>query len=92
MAKTIDDSFKTCVEPIDTRAAWDAVRDSVEKGMCSYTLNCGQELTGIAEANTQQTFMDILDKDVIGPLTTLKVRQGCVFCTEILNEGQSGRN
>ena len=29
--------------------------------------------TGIAEANTQQTFVDILDKDAIQPLVAFKV-------------------
>ena len=38
-AKITDDSSKTHAEPTNTRAAWDTVRDSVEKGMCSYTLN-----------------------------------------------------
>ena len=31
------------------------------------------EPTGVAEANTQQAFVDILDNDVIKPLKTLKV-------------------
>jgi hypothetical protein len=39
-----------------------------------HILNCGPELTGIAEANTQQSFVDILDNDVIKSLRTLKVR------------------
>jgi hypothetical protein len=47
-------------------------------------LTCGLDLTGIAEAETQQDFMDVLDKDVIEPLTALKVRQDRVFCTGIL--------
>jgi hypothetical protein len=55
-------------------------------------LTCGLDLTGIAEAETQQDFMDVLDKDVIEPLTALKVRQDRVFCTGIPNKGQSGRN
>ena len=33
------------------------------------------EPTVIAEASTQQTFVDILDSDVIKPLVTLKVSQ-----------------
>ena len=48
--------------------------------MCSYTLTCGPDFTGIAEANTQQAFMDILDKDVIEPLTTLKVGKIVPMC------------
>ena len=32
------------------------------------------ELSGPVEVNTQQAFVDILDKDVIEPLTTFKVR------------------
>jgi hypothetical protein len=43
-------------------------------------LTCSLELTSIVEADTQQAFMDILDKDVIEPLTTLKVRQERVLC------------
>ncbi len=37
-----------------------------------HILNCGLEPTAVAEANTQQAFVDILDNDVIKPLTTLK--------------------
>ena len=59
----------------------------MKKGMCSYTLNCGLPFTSIAEADTQQTFMDILDKDVIEPLTTFKVRQDRVFCGKSLTRG-----
>ena len=33
------------------------------------------EPTAIAEASTQQTFIDILDNDVIKPLRKLKVSQ-----------------
>ena len=55
--------------------------------MCSYTLTCGPDFTGIAEANTQQAFMDILDKDVIEPLTTLKVRLDRVYVRESLTMG-----
>ena len=59
--------------------------------MCSYTLNGGLELTGIAEADTRQAFMDILDKDVIEPLTGMKVRQDRAFYVGIPNKGRSGR-
>ena len=49
--------------------------------MCPYMLTCGLELTSITEANTQQAFMDILGKDVIEPLTNLKVGQRlCLLC------------
>ncbi|KAF8257931.1 hypothetical protein EI94DRAFT_1708463 [Lactarius quietus] len=41
------------------RAAWYEIRDSVEKG--------------VAEADTQQTFVDMLDNDMIKPLVTLNV-------------------
>ena len=60
--------------------------------MCSYTLTCDLELTRIAEASTKQTFMDILDRDVIGPFTKLKVRQISCFCVGIPNDGLPGRN
>jgi hypothetical protein len=43
--------------------------------MYLYILHCGLEFTCIAEANTQQTFVDILDNDVIKPLRTFKVSQ-----------------
>ena len=40
-----------------------------------HILKCGQEPTAVAEANTKQAFVDILDNDVIKPLTTWKVSQ-----------------
>ena len=57
-----------------------------------YTLTCGLELTGIAEANTKQAFIDILDRDVIGSFTKLKVRQISRFCMGTPNDGRPGRN
>ena len=38
-----------------------------------HILNCGLEPMAVAEANNQQGFVDLLDKDVIVFLTTLKV-------------------
>ncbi|KAH9008371.1 hypothetical protein EDB85DRAFT_2283815 [Lactarius pseudohatsudake] len=60
-AKTIDASFDPRAEPTTTRAAWDTVRDDLRRA--------------VAEASTQQAFVDILDNDVIKPLRTLKVSQ-----------------
>ncbi len=40
-----------------------------------HILNCDLEPTAVAEARTKQAFVDILDNDVIRPLTTLKVSQ-----------------
>jgi len=37
-----------------------------------HILNRGSEPTAVAEANTQQAFVDILDDDVIKPLAMLK--------------------
>ncbi|KAH9165429.1 hypothetical protein EDB89DRAFT_302679 [Lactarius sanguifluus] len=54
-AKTVDAAFDPRAEPTTTRAAWDTVRDNLDR-----------------EASTQQAFVDILDNDVIKPLTTLK--------------------
>ncbi|KAH9029729.1 hypothetical protein EDB84DRAFT_224985 [Lactarius hengduanensis] len=54
-AKAVDASFDPRAEPTTTRAAWDKVRDSLER-----------------EADTQQAFVDMLDNDIIKPLTTLK--------------------
>ncbi|KAH9030232.1 hypothetical protein EDB83DRAFT_2554982 [Lactarius deliciosus] len=71
-AKTIDASFDPRAEPTTTRAAWDTVRDDLRRGMHLHTLNFGLWLTTIAEASTQQAFVDILDNDVIKPLRTLK--------------------
>jgi len=58
-----------------TRTAWDKVRDNLERGMRLHILNYGLEPTVIAEANTQQAFVDILDNDVIKPLSAFKVSQ-----------------
>ena len=38
-----------------------------------HILNSDLGLTGFAEVNTQQAFVDVLDNDVIKPLTALKV-------------------
>jgi hypothetical protein len=51
------------------------VRDSLERGTRSHVLICELVLTGVAEANTQQAFVDILDNDVIKPLQILKVSE-----------------
>jgi hypothetical protein len=57
------------------RAAWDKTRDNLESGTCLHILQCVREPTAVAEANTKQAFVDILDNDVIEPLTTFKVSQ-----------------
>ena len=54
------------------RAAWDTVKDSLERGTRLHFPNCSLEFTAVAEANNQQAFVDILDKDVIKLLETLK--------------------
>ncbi|KAI9431839.1 hypothetical protein BJY52DRAFT_1341106 [Lactarius psammicola] len=54
-AIAVDASINPHVEPTTMRAAWDKVRDKLER-----------------EANNQQVFVDILDNDVIKPLTNLK--------------------
>ncbi|KAH9017672.1 hypothetical protein EDB85DRAFT_2015103, partial [Lactarius pseudohatsudake] len=73
--KNHDASFDPRAEPTTTRAAWDTVRDDLRRGMHLHTLNCGLRLTAVAEASTQQAFVDIVDNDVIKPLRTLKVSQ-----------------
>ncbi len=62
--------------------------------MFAHILNCCLEPTVVAEANTQQAFVDILDNDVIGPLTTLKVSQEHLVQAgiSVLIIGRSGRN
>ncbi len=74
--------------------AWDNVRDNLERGMRLHVLNCGLEPTAVAEANTQQAFVDILDNDVIKPLSVLKVSQEHFIRAGIpvLIIGRSGRN
>ena len=74
-ATTVDASFDARFEPTDTRAAWDRVRDNLEHGMRLHILDSVLEPTGVAEANTQQAFVDVLDNDVIQLLQTLKVSQ-----------------
>ena len=41
-----------------------------------HILNCGLEPTAVAEANTQQAFVDILDNDVIKPLKNVEGKLG----------------
>ena len=74
-ATTIDASFDPRSEPTNTRAAWDRVIENLESGMRLYILYRVPEPTGVAEARTQQTFVDILDRDVIEPLRKLKVSE-----------------
>ena len=38
-----------------------------------HALNFDLEPTAVAEANTQQAFLDMLENDVIRPITTFKV-------------------
>ncbi|KAH9049291.1 hypothetical protein EDB83DRAFT_2522836 [Lactarius deliciosus] len=71
-AKAVDASFDPRAEPTTTRAAWDKVRDSLERGTRFHILNFYPEPTAAAEADTQQAFVDMLDNDIIKPLTTLK--------------------
>ena len=40
-----------------------------------HILNRVLELIAVAEASAQQTFVDVLDNDVIKPLRTLKISQ-----------------
>ncbi|KAF8269723.1 Rho GTPase activation protein [Lactarius quietus] len=61
-ANVIDASIDPRAVPTTTRAAWDEVRDSLER--------VAWWPTAVAEANTQQAFVDILDNDIIRPLTT----------------------
>ncbi len=69
------------------------MRDNLERGMRLHILDCGLGPTAIAEANTQQVFMDILDNDVIEPLSALKVSQEHLIREGIpvLIRGRSGR-
>lgn len=55
------------------RAAWDTVKDNLERGARFHILNCDLLLTAVAEASTQQAFVDVLENYVIKPLRTLKV-------------------
>ncbi|KAI9433258.1 Rho GTPase activation protein [Lactarius indigo] len=64
-ATAVDAPFDPRTEPSTTRTAWDKVRDSLE--------------AVVAEANTQQAFVDALDNDVIKPLATLKASQELSF-------------
>ena len=72
-AKTVDASFDPHAEPSTTRAAWNTIRDNLERGMCFAHFKLLRGPTAIAEVNTQQAFVDILDNDVIEPLATFKV-------------------
>ena len=49
-----------------------------------YILYRVPEPTGVAEARTQQTFVDILDRDVIEPLRKLKVSDAWLYGVSFL--------
>ena len=74
-ATDVDASFDARFEPINTRVAWDRVRDNLENGTHLHILDRVLELISITEASNQQAFVDILDNDVIEPLKLLKVGQ-----------------
>jgi hypothetical protein len=63
------------------RAAWDKVRDSLERGMdyqqsrCAVLILSSRAAT-IVEAQVRQEFLTTLANEIIGPLTALKVSQG----------------
>ena len=90
----MDASLDPRAEPTTIRAAWEKIRENVEIGACLYIPSCGLRLTGIAEANTQQAFLDVLDNDVIKPLATLKASQEVFIWADdpVLIMRQSGRN
>ena len=56
-----------------------------------YILNYSLELRSIVEADIQQTFVDILDNDVINPLVSLKVSQDLFIQVEDPIIGPSDR-
>ena len=68
----MDISFDPRAEPTTTRTAWEKVRDNLEGGTRFHIVKCGLGQTAFTEAHTQQAFVDILDNDVIKPLTMLK--------------------
>ena len=72
-AKTVDASFDPHAEPSTMRAAWNTIRDNLERGMCYTHSKLQLGPTAIAEADTRQVFVDILDNDVIEPLVAFKV-------------------
>jgi hypothetical protein len=82
-ATIIDSSFDPRVEPTTTRAAWDAVRDSLASGTHLHFLHFHSRLTTEAEVNAQQAFVDILDDAVIHPLVVLKVSEEPYVLVEI---------
>ena len=81
-AKIVDASFDLRAEPTTARAAWDIVRDSLERGM-RRILKCGLKLTDITETNAQQAFVDILENDVIIPLVRLNVSEELLLQEDI---------
>ena len=74
-ASDVDVSFDARFEPTNTRVAWDRVRDNLENGTHLHILDRVLEPISVSEASTKQTFVDILEKEVIEPLKSLKVGQ-----------------
>ena len=69
----MDSSFDSRAEPTTTRAAWDEIRDNLERGTRSHILKKYRpRLTTITEASTREAFMNSLEVDVIKPLAALK--------------------
>ncbi|KAH9029694.1 Rho GTPase activation protein [Lactarius pseudohatsudake] len=72
-ATVVDAPFDPRAEPTTTRTAWDKVRDSLEGGTRLHILNRSLGQTAVAEANTQQAFVEILDNDQTGDRTRKRV-------------------
>jgi hypothetical protein len=79
-AQGIDAYFDSNVRTCTMKAAWDKVRDSLERGMdyqqsrCAVLILSSRTAT-IVEAQVRQEFLTTLANEIIGPLTALKVSQ-----------------
>ena len=73
-AAAVDSFFDARLEPDTSRAAWNEIRDNVERGAIQHGSRQDLRLTSVLETQARQAFLNTLTLDIINPLTALKVR------------------
>ena len=90
-AAAVDTFFDARLEPDTSRAAWNEIRDNVERGAIQHDSWQDLRLTSVLETQARQAFLNTLTLDIINPLTALKVRYDILARLGILGSNLSER-
>jgi hypothetical protein len=90
-ATAIDNYFDARIEPDTSRAAWNEVRDNVERGTSQHNLQQDLRLISVLETQAREAFLNTLTIDIINPLTALKVSDALLAGLAILDSSLSKR-